>query len=731
MFYSTEILCDKRYALSTVWRAGNTAVGARTTGLHRKAVLEVSVGKTCSTIKDPPGAPIALRLQGTLLYGTARIFQEQCRYVLNDSEKTQRAMAKLYNSILDDKLDKNAGKTKSVQIILPNDPSFDLDLFQLPPFNFGEPLDASLLSQNRQASWTSMSLKSLSSQHTQLPQLMLNADSSAGGSYAGDFLHSQSGVSIMPDSPTPLAQRLNFQDEDNLLLDVGLFIDEFGNIVEEEPQINPQLPSFPSGPAKPSEGTVVPMIIDDDDMFNPDLAIQAANKAQIEGNVANHSLTMSTPSSPSTLMSSTAVSRRAHQKVSRSKVNFVDDVTQIPLNDYFKYVSNYAQNMEKVAEKKSIARVLRRAHDTNLHRQVAQAFVFGRGIFEITNQVQAQYPEHPLVNMFSGDALAESILGESLSRAKRRRVDLAEPSTPIARGNRGIDMALLDDERDIELGRIPGSALSDNPSLALNRLSSVLPGSSAHGSVQRSASAIRQHADGRLSSAGFPDSPSFFERYSDEDIQLPPRSSSINRNPFLPSLSSFGAIGAGAGTGAGLGPYKTQDDREKNEDDKLGEELRNVSFFYDLVHDMISNTGLARPEFSSTHRWVEFGDVVSPFKANRAAVVGAFMSLLTLTTARQLHIHQAPPEGNVLDRDIFIGAKPNKHTKGKDKAKGKRKMKSEKRGVKRGINALSDGNVSEEFDELASDPICPSPIIPQNPFFRGRELSLVAVAGAV
>lgn len=572
-----------------------------------------------------------------------------------------------------------------------------------------------------------MSLKSRSSQHTQLPQLMLNADSSAGGSYAGDFLYSQSGVSVMPDSPTPLAQRFNFQDEDNLLLDVGLFIDEFGNIVEEEPQVSPKLPSFPSGPTKPSEGTVAPMIVDEDDMFNPDLAIHVADKAQVEGNAAKHSLTMSTPSSPSTLVSSTAVSRRAHQKVSRSKINFVDDVTQIPLNDYFKYVSNYAQNMEKVVEKKSIARVLRRAHDTNLHRQVAQAFVFGRGIFDITNHVQAQYPEHPLVEMFSGDALAESILGESLSRAKRRRVDLAEPGTPIARGNRGIDMALLDDERDIELGRIPGSALSDNPSLALNRQSSVLPGSSAHGSVQRSASAIRQHADGRLSSAGFPESPSFFERYSDEDIQLPPRSPSINKNPFLPSVSSFGA--AGAGNGAGLGQDKTQDDREKNEDDRLGQELRNVSFFYDLVHDMISDTGLARPEFSSTHRWVEFGDVVSPFKANRAAVVGAFMSLLTLTTARKLQIHQTTPEGNVLDRDIFIGANLNKHTKSKDKAKGKRKMKSEKRGVKRGIDALSDDNISEDFDALARDR--PSPIIPQNSFFQGTELSRVAVVGAV
>ncbi|CAK7229553.1 R8 protein [Sporothrix curviconia] len=740
MFYSTEILCDKRYALSTVWRAGNTAIGARTTGLHRKAVLEVSVEKTCGTIKDPPGAPIALRLQGTLLYGTARIFQEQCRYVLNDSEKTQRAMSKLYNGMLDDKLDKNAGKAKSVQIILPNDPSFDLDLFQLPPFSFDEPIDGSFFSQDRQASWTSLSLKSRSSQNTQLPQLMLDADSSAGGSYAGGgFRYSASGASVMPDSPTPLAQRFNFQDEDNLLLDVGLFIDDNGNIIEEETRTEPQLPVFPPRPAKVSSDNVVPMIVDDDDIFNPDPAIPATlagnsrNKALLESSGINPSLITHTPSSPSTLSPSTVVSRQAHHRVTRAKVNFIDDVTQIPLSDYFRFVTNYSEDMEKVAEKKSLARAARRAHDTTLHRQVAQAFTFGRGIFCVANEVGAQYPEHPLAEMFSGDTLAESILGESLTRAKRRRVDLAEPSTPIARGNRGINLDGFEDEQDIELGRMPGSALSDNPSLALNRHSSALPGSSAHGSVQRSASAVRQHADGRLSSAGFPDSPSFFERYSDGDIQLPPQFQSNGGNPFLPSVSSIGAAAGGGGgfvarTGTAVASNAQEDgQKKKNGSDKVGEELRNVSVFYDLVRNVAADEGLARPELSSTYRWVEFGDVVSPFRTNRAAVVGAFMSLLTLATARKLRIHQDEVEGSaIIDRDIFIGTKPKKPVD----RKGKGKMKDKKKSKKRSIREISQDNTSDGIDELASDQIFPSPMLPHKSFFLSSELSNNELIGA-
>ncbi|CAK7207501.1 R8 protein [Sporothrix eucalyptigena] len=729
MFYSTEILCDKRYALSTVWRAGNTAIGARTTGIHRKAVLEVSVEKTCGTIKDPPGAPIALRLQGTLLYGTARIYQEQCRYVLNDSERAQRAMAKLYNGMPDDKLDKNAGKAKSVHIVLPNDPSFDLDLFQLPPFDFDEPLNGSFLSQDRQASWTQMSLKSRSSQNTQLPQLILDADSPAGGWCAGGFRYSASGASNM--SPTPFAQRFNCQDDDNLPLDVGLFIDENGNIVEEESRMEPQLPAFPPSKASKASGdNVVPMIVDedDDDIFNLNptvqatLAINSGNRSLMEGSGINPSLVTHTSSSPSTMSSSTVVSGRAHQKVSRARINFVDGVTQIPLSDYFKYVTNYSANMEQVAEKKNHARAARRAHDTTLHRQVACDFTFGRGIFCVANEVKAQYPDHPLSEMFAGEALVQSLLGESLAKVKRRRMDTVDPSTPISRGTRGINLDGFEDDQDIELARQLGSALSDNPSLALHRQSSVLPGSSAHGSVQRSATGVRQHPDGRLSSAGFPDSPSFFERYSDEDMQLLPQLPSNSGNPFLPSMSPVGVAGAGAEAVAGGDKTNNSQNKNDNTDGKVGEEVRNVSVFYDLVRNMVTDEGLARPEMSSKLRWVEFGDVVAPFKTNRAAVVGAFMSLLTLTTAHKLLIYQDEVEGNVLDRDIFIGAKPKKRA-------GHKEKKKDNKNNKRRIHDISEANTSDDIGELARDQILSSPMMVRERFFRGSELSNMELVG--
>ncbi|EPE05080.1 rad21 rec8 n terminal domain-containing protein [Ophiostoma piceae UAMH 11346] len=723
MFYSTEILCDKRYALSTVWRAGNTAPGARTTGIRRKAVLDVSVEKTCGTIKDPPGAPIALRLQGTLLYGTARIYQEQCRYILNDSERTQRALLKLSSSLMDDKLESNAGRAKSAQIALPNDPCFDLDLFQLPPFDFDAPLDGSFVSQERQASWTNLSIGSRSSSSTQLPQLVLDADSSAGGSYAGGFQYSASGASNMPESPTPFGKGFNFPEEDNLLVDVGLFIDENGNIVEEEPRPEPQLPAFPHISSKQTANgmDVVPMIVeDDDDLFNP-LMQQAVGgpqggKAQADGTATKDSLISQTPSSPSTTSSpSTVHSRQARLRAARSnKTSFLDAVTQIPLSDYYSYVSNYSQHMERVSSKKVHTRDIRRTKDTQFNRRKAYDLTFGRGIFGVADYVKAHYPDHPLSEMFSGAALEEAVFGEDLVRAKQFQLETAEPMTPVTRRTREIRDG-MDDEQEIELGRQPASAMSDNPSLALNRQSSVLPGSSQRGSAQHSATGIIRHPDGRLSSTGFPESPSFIERYSDEGMGFAPdmqsdMQSSARGYAVLPPISSpVAARGHGGDAG--------------NATNNVGEELRNTSVFYRLIRRMATDEGLPRTG-SKKYRWVEFGDAVAPVKQSRSAVVGAFMSLLTLATANKLKIHQSEADTDVIDRDIFIGAIPKSSSRKNEDRKGKGKK-------KRTYRDMSD----ERSDSLAppssrlNSRAYSSPMRSDEPYFMSGARS-IEVAGA-
>lgn len=79
----------------------------------KKAIQDVDVPRACEKILDP-GAPLALRLQGSLLYGISRVFSQQCGYVLSDAEKTQSDMMTFFRLMQTSELDPQAGKTKQV-----------------------------------------------------------------------------------------------------------------------------------------------------------------------------------------------------------------------------------------------------------------------------------------------------------------------------------------------------------------------------------------------------------------------------------------------------------------------------------------------------------------------------------------------------------------------------------------------------------------------------------------
>lgn len=77
----------------------------------RKAIQGVNVPKACEKIIEP-GAPLALRLQGNLLYGVSRVFAHQCSYVLSDAEKTQSDMMTFFRVMQTSETDPKAGKAK-------------------------------------------------------------------------------------------------------------------------------------------------------------------------------------------------------------------------------------------------------------------------------------------------------------------------------------------------------------------------------------------------------------------------------------------------------------------------------------------------------------------------------------------------------------------------------------------------------------------------------------------
>lgn len=77
----------------------------------KRAIQDVNVPRACGKILDP-GAPLALRLQGNLLYGVSKVFADQCGYLLSDTEKTQNDMMTFFRAIKSSHLDLPDPKTK-------------------------------------------------------------------------------------------------------------------------------------------------------------------------------------------------------------------------------------------------------------------------------------------------------------------------------------------------------------------------------------------------------------------------------------------------------------------------------------------------------------------------------------------------------------------------------------------------------------------------------------------
>lgn len=81
----------------------------------RKAILDVDVQKACETIVTPE-APMALRLQSNLLYGVARVYSQQCGYMLTDVQAARNAMRALVKTVRANGIDEEGHKGRYVVI---------------------------------------------------------------------------------------------------------------------------------------------------------------------------------------------------------------------------------------------------------------------------------------------------------------------------------------------------------------------------------------------------------------------------------------------------------------------------------------------------------------------------------------------------------------------------------------------------------------------------------------
>lgn len=232
MFYSHEILTSPEHGVATIWLVATLGSRSIARRLNRKAILDVDVPNACQVIINPD-APMALRLQGSLLYGVSRVYNQQCGYTLLDTQAMHDKMVSKVKIIPGSGLDPAAGQTKPNNLILPYDPSF-LPETALP----GLEIDLSYFTAT-----TDDSLSQLSGLWTKSPNNSLSGTSQLSSLHldlpSDDILGE--GTILGIDEINRSAQKkdtfgnmagLGLGDEEGVLLQPDFEFDEDGNIIE-------------------------------------------------------------------------------------------------------------------------------------------------------------------------------------------------------------------------------------------------------------------------------------------------------------------------------------------------------------------------------------------------------------------------------------------------------------------------------------------------------------------
>ncbi|KEY76473.1 hypothetical protein Rad21/Rec8 [Aspergillus fumigatus] len=449
MFYSHEILTSPEHGVATIWLVATLGSRSITRRLNKKAILDVDVPKACEVIMDP-AAPMALRLQGNLLYGVARVYDQQCRYTLTDVQAMHDRLRSMLGAIPGTALDPTAGKARFEQLILPYDPSF-LPENNLPGLGM-DFFELNLPKNDRECQQSSF-------QFSMTPDLSLTA-ASRTSSLQLDFgsqdlilrdIHGFGSESEMTNSVQRSVQRgriaaTALNDEEGILLQPDFDFDEDGNLIElgglnaaaevgkrSSGWLDTDIPvtdevkegelddiSWDYQVQFTQDGLLFlltispqPMLADEDmqaitehgqpnPIFNRDTSMPQAPEERYPEDVENVSGTREAP------MRRT---RRIPKAVPTDAQNALRNT------ELAQYNSEYVQNMAAALKKKLKNRVPAQA------KKNAEFWVFGLGIGSVGVGLGTSLVQHPL-HFFSGETLYASLT--SVKRSKKRK---GSPST--------------------------------------------------------------------------------------------------------------------------------------------------------------------------------------------------------------------------------------------------------------------------------------------------------------
>ncbi|PFH56343.1 hypothetical protein XA68_16703 [Ophiocordyceps unilateralis] len=637
MFYSHEILSNSQYGVATIWLAATLGRGpsANKGGgalkrLTKKAVQEVNVPKACETIINP-GAPLALRLQGSLLYGVSRVFSEQCRYMLSDTEKTQSDMMTFFRVLQTNELDLQAGKTKRHLITLQDDPGFDL-FSALPSLDsllgsqhlVGVPSQGSSNNFSFMTPGGGLSQVSLSSGHEDVAFLSLGLPSSS--SHAGSFhlpLELRNRSSPLAKHTQDAEDMAEFQpfgeDELEPISGIGLDFDADGNLIGF---VEPDLPPLPAAAAEqaqlprsrdradygePEERLLLSagdeQVLSLDEAAGPDIGALAVRQTTDKESDAMGKASDSTY----TTGQASAANRRGRP---RKVVTMFDVKDRVSRNEFRAWTEDYVENMDANRKRPKTTTTT----TAGQARKNAYALLYGNRIAGIGLQTGSLGIPHPLARDFAGQALEAHLqLGLNLGEERGRRRTSTEAFSQgnyVGDAERNVRRRL---DGDTELGRddVDNSQPLDDPPtpemgmeagqpLDERRSSSIMPWSRPP-STARSGRKAATVTPSPLH-VGLGRTMASIERRSDGDMDRPDSSS------------------------------WAQDDSHTRGLDHASQSFLEFA------------TSRAAVEVHNGRRWVDFDHLVDPDSQTRTVAAHAFLNLLSLASKGLVVVEQVGRE---------------------------------------------------------------------------------------
>ncbi|KAJ5100623.1 hypothetical protein N7456_006675 [Penicillium angulare] len=495
MFYSHEILTSPEHGVATIWLVATLGSRSITRRVNRKAILEVDVPEACRVIVNPQ-APMALRLQGNLLYGVSRVYHQQCGYTLLDAQAMHDKMLSMLKMLPGGGLDPQAGKTKPSSLLIPYDPSF-MPETNLPGLN----IDFSLLDitvGENMSQKANLWAKSPPTSNSSASRLSINLDLGSD-----DILRDGDGdiLDIVNEGAMAMSTRKRslfgmeaqgiLGNEEGVLLQPDFEFDENGAIVEfDASHLSPRKRRKFSAHQQQADDDFVVLGHNEDTMdVTADVAFVRDRDGDIEmtklDNAAMHeqqiidpgeepldqSLNQTQNQSVEDELLEPVIQRQVRHRTRIIKYIDPDTTTTVRNSDLAQWNNEYTSNMAYASYQKQQNKI------QTTSKKNAAFYVYGQGIGSVGNGLGQNKHDHPL-KCFSGISLFNSLCEESeqLTTPKKPGRPSKDPDpdtevetdTEVARtrnGGPGAQNGRMN-SLDIEIGRhAPSSLLDEHSSL--------------------------------------------------------------------------------------------------------------------------------------------------------------------------------------------------------------------------------------------------------------------------